>query len=34
LQLLLDENIPIKDMRTILEVASEHAAKQGDPLEV
>jgi len=34
LQLLLDENIPIKDMRTILEVASEHAAKLGDPLEV
>jgi flagellar biosynthesis protein FlhA len=34
LQLLLDESIPIKDMRTILEVASEHAAKLNDPLEV
>jgi flagellar biosynthesis protein FlhA len=34
LQLLLDESIPIKDMRTILEVASEHATKLGDPLEV
>jgi flagellar biosynthesis protein FlhA len=34
LQLLLEEGVPIKDLRTILEVASEHAPKQSDPLEL
>ena len=34
LQLLLDENVPIKDLRTILEIASENAAKFPDPLDM
>jgi flagellar biosynthesis protein FlhA len=34
LQLLLDERVPIKDLRTILEVASENAAKFPDPLDM
>ena len=34
LQLLLEENVPIKDLRTILEVASEYAGKFNDPLEI
>ena len=34
LQLLVEEMVPIKDLRTILEVASEHASKQPDPLEL
>ena len=34
LQLLLEEGVPVKDLRTILEVASEHAPKTPDPLEI
>jgi flagellar biosynthesis protein FlhA len=34
LQLLLEEGVPVKDLRTILEVTSEHAPKQSDPLEL
>jgi len=34
LQLLLAENVAIKDLRTILEVAAEHAPKHSDPLEI
>jgi flagellar biosynthesis protein FlhA len=34
LQLLLEEAVPIKDLRTILEVASEHAPKNPDPLDI
>jgi flagellar biosynthesis protein FlhA len=34
LQLLLEEGVPIKDLRTILEVVSEHAPKTPDPLEI
>jgi len=34
LQLLLEENVPIKDLRTILEVTSEFAGKFNDPLEI
>ncbi len=34
LQLLLDENVPIKDLRTILEIASEYIAKFPDPLDI
>ena len=34
LQLLLEEDVPIKDLRTILEVASEYAPKLNDPLEI
>ena len=34
LQLLLEEDVPIKDLRTILEVASEWAPKLNDPLEI
>ena len=34
LQLLLDENVPIKDLRTIIEVASEHPDKLNNPIEV
>ncbi len=34
LQLLLEENVPIKDLRTILEVASEHPTKLNDPTEI
>lgn len=34
LQLLLEEGVPIKDLRTILEVAAEHAPKITDPLEL
>ena len=34
LQLLLEEDVPIKDLRTILEIASEWAPKMNDPLEI
>ena len=34
LQMLLDENVPIKDLRTIIEVASEHPDKLSNPIEV
>ena len=34
LQLLLEENVPVKDLRTILEVASENAALLTDPSNV
>ena len=34
LQLLLEEGIPIKDLRSILESAAEHIATQSDPLEL
>ena len=34
LQLLLEENVPIKDLRTILEISSEYAGKLNDPLEI
>jgi flagellar biosynthesis protein FlhA len=34
LQLLLEENVPIKDLRTILEIASEYAAKFPDPIDM
>ncbi len=34
LQLLLEEGVPVKDVRTILEVASEHAPKTPEPLEI
>ena len=34
LQMLLDENVPIKDLRTIIEVASEHPDKLNNPIDV
>ena len=34
LQLLLEENVPIKDLRTILEIASENATKFVDPMDM
>lgn len=34
LQNLLDENVPIRDMRTILDVIAEHAPKVSDPNEL
>ncbi|WER49776.1 flagellar biosynthesis protein FlhA [Cupriavidus sp. WKF15] len=34
LQNLLDEGVPIRDMRTILDVIAEHAPKIGDPNEL
>jgi flagellar biosynthesis protein FlhA len=34
LQGLLDEGVPIRDMRTILDVLAEHAPKVGDPYEL
>jgi flagellar biosynthesis protein FlhA len=34
LQMLLDENVPIKDLRTIIEVASEHPDKLSNPIDV
>ena len=34
LQLLLEESVPIKDLRTILEIASENVAKFPDPLDL
>jgi len=34
LRLLLEEGVPIKDLRTILEVAAEFAPKLQDPLEI
>jgi flagellar biosynthesis protein FlhA len=34
LQMLLDENVPIKDLRTIIEIASEHPDKLSNPIEV
>jgi flagellar biosynthesis protein FlhA len=34
LQMLLDEDVPIKDLRTIIEVASEHPDKLSNPIEV
>jgi len=34
LQNLLDESVPIRDMRTILDVVAEHAAKVTDPNEL
>jgi flagellar biosynthesis protein FlhA len=34
LQLLLEEGIPVKDLRTILEVAAEHAPKSAEPLDI
>lgn len=34
LQLLLEENVPIKDLRTILEVTAEYAPKHTDALEI
>ncbi len=34
LQLLLEEGVPIKDLRTVLESAAEHIANQPDPLEL
>jgi len=34
LQLLLEESVPIKDLRTILEVAAEHAPKSQEPLDI
>ena len=34
LQLLLEEGINVKDLRTILEVAAEHAPKTPDPLDI
>ena len=33
LQMLLDENVPIKDLRTIIEIASEHPDKLSNPIE-
>jgi flagellar biosynthesis protein FlhA len=34
LELLLEENVPIKDLRSIIETAAEHAPKTQDPLEI
>ncbi len=34
LQNLLDEKVPIRDMRTIIETLAEHAPKQSDPHEL
>ncbi|NCW86876.1 MAG: flagellar biosynthesis protein FlhA, partial [Oxalobacteraceae bacterium] len=34
LQMLLDENVPIKDLRTIIEVASEHPDRLANPIDV
>ncbi|MEY3200912.1 MAG: hypothetical protein RIR70_462 [Pseudomonadota bacterium] len=34
LRLLLEEGLPIKDLPTVLEVASEHPAKGGDPIDM
>jgi len=34
LQALLDEGVPIRDMRTILDVLAEHAPKNNDPYEL
>jgi len=34
LQLLLEEGVPIKDLRTILEIAAEHAPKNPEPLDI
>jgi flagellar biosynthesis protein FlhA len=34
LKLLLDEDLPIKDLRTVIEVAAEHVAKTQEPLEI
>lgn len=34
LQLLLEEGVPIKDLRTILEVASENIARFPDPIDI
>jgi len=34
LRLLLEEGLPIKDLPTVLEVASEHPAKAGDPIDM
>ena len=34
LELLLEEGVPIKDLRTIIEVAAEHAPKTQEPLEI
>jgi flagellar biosynthesis protein FlhA len=34
LQMLLDENVPIKDLRTIIEVASEYPDKLSNPIDV
>lgn len=34
LQMLLDENVPIKDLRTIIEIASEHPDKLSNPIDV
>lgn len=34
LQSLLDEGVPIRDMRTILDVVAEHATKVSDPTEL
>ena len=34
LQLLLEEGISVKDLRTIIEVAAEHAPKTPDPLDI
>ena len=34
LQMLLDENVPIKDLRTIIEVASEHPDKLSNPIDI
>jgi flagellar biosynthesis protein FlhA len=34
LQLLLEEGVPIKDLRTILEIAAEHAPKNPEALEI
>jgi flagellar biosynthesis protein FlhA len=34
LRLLLEEGLPIRDLPTVLEVASDHPAKGGDPIEM
>jgi flagellar biosynthesis protein FlhA len=34
LRLLLEEGLPIKDLRTVIEVAAEHVPKIQDPLEI
>jgi flagellar biosynthesis protein FlhA len=34
LQLLLEEGVPIKDLRSILETVSEHVTKTPDPLDI
>jgi flagellar biosynthesis protein FlhA len=34
LKLLLEEGLPIKDLRTVIEVAAEHVAKTQEPLEI